>query len=93
MPNENLEAFTEAAAALQAVGYTVVNPHELNPPGVSWKQAMRTDIAALMQCEGLAYLPGWAWSRGAGLELFVATELGIRCQAWEDWVVERGRSA
>lgn len=88
MPDANRPAFTRAAAALRQAGYTVVNPHELQAAPASWETAMRVDLKALVECDGVAILPGWGWSRGAQLELVVATELGMRVQAWEDWVAE-----
>jgi hypothetical protein len=77
LPQLNFPAFFAEAERLRALGYTVVNPAELNEPGTPWVQAMRTDIRMLLMCDALALLPGWEKSRGANLEWLIATELGM----------------
>jgi hypothetical protein len=78
-PDLNFPAFHAAAAKLRAQGYDVVNPAELNPDQTaSWEQCMRVDLAALVTCEEIHMLEGWEHSRGAKLELHVATALGMR---------------
>ena len=39
---------------------------------------MRRDIAALMECDTVATLPGWQDSRGASLEVHIGKELGMK---------------
>lgn len=78
LPDLNFPAFHAEAARLRALGYEVVNPAELNPAGASWADCMRTDIAALMTCDALVLLPGWADSNGAMVELQLAHRLGMR---------------
>jgi hypothetical protein len=76
----NYPAFHAAAERLRRQGYTVVNPAELHasPDTITWEEAMRVDIPALMACDAIALLPGWKESRCARLEAFVAQEVGIR---------------
>ncbi|PTR23700.1 MULTISPECIES: DUF4406 domain-containing protein [unclassified Pseudomonas] len=38
---------------------------------------MRLDIDALMDCDTVATLPGWAHSKGARLEVLIADRLGM----------------
>lgn len=38
---------------------------------------MRRDIAALMDCDTVATLPGWEHSKGAKLEVLIAEKLGM----------------
>lgn len=38
---------------------------------------MRTDIAALLDCDAIYLLPGWRRSKGAAVELAVATACGM----------------
>jgi hypothetical protein len=79
IPELNFPAFHAAAAMLRAKGHEVVNPAELNPdPNASWADCMRVDIAALVTCTHIALLPNWEKSRGAKLELHIATELGMQ---------------
>lgn len=42
----------------------------------SWKCYMRHDIVALLECDSIAMLPQWEFSRGALLEYHIAKELG-----------------
>jgi len=79
LPLLNFPAFHAEAARLRKLGYEVVNPAELNPdPSATWETCMRTDIKALMDCDGIALLPGFDASRGASVELYLARTLGMR---------------
>ena len=75
----NYPAFHAAAAKLRGDGYTVINPAELhgNDFGKPWDWYLRRDIAALVECDEIALLPGWMNSRGARLEHHVAAMLGM----------------
>lgn len=55
---------------------TIVNPINLCPVASNWKEAMRIDLKALLDCDCIALLPGWEKSKGAKLEFLVATNLG-----------------
>lgn len=77
LPGLNFAAFHSMTASLRAVGHTVTNPAELNPEGGSWTDCMRRDIAALMDCDTVATLPGWEYSKGARLEVLIAERLGM----------------
>jgi hypothetical protein len=80
LPNLNFEAFHRAAASLRASGYEVVNPAELTTDkAAAWEDCLRVDLIAMLhRCNRIAMLPGWEHSRGAKLELHVATALGMR---------------
>jgi len=74
----NFPLFHSEAARLRAMGYEVVNPAEINiDPDAEWSACMRADIRELVGCDGIALLPGWAKSRGASLELYIAETLGM----------------
>jgi nucleoside 2-deoxyribosyltransferase len=80
-PDHNFPAFRAAAGALREAGHDVVNPAELDAEvGTDhpWEYYMRRDIALLVECEGIALLPGWSGSRGARLEYGIARALGMR---------------
>ena len=81
MPDLNFPAFNEAAAKLRAAGYTVTNPAEMdaqdNGKTLTWEEYMRRDIKVLMDCDGVALLPGWSYSRGANLEVDIAKRLSM----------------
>lgn len=74
----NFPAFHAAAADLRALGLDVVSPAELCPDaGMPWAWYLRRDLAALLDCEAVAMLPGWQDSKGACLERHVAEALGM----------------
>lgn len=76
--NLNFPLFTSEAARLRALGYTVVNPAEINAdPKADWLACMRADIKQLVDCDGVATLPGWVKSRGASIEVGIAYGLGL----------------
>ncbi len=88
IPDLNFPAFNAAAKALRAAGFEAVNPAELNPePGKSWQACMRVDIRALMDCDGVALLPGWRTSRGASLERVIALAVGMPVRNLGAWLV------
>jgi len=78
LPGLNFAAFHSMTASLRAVGHTVTNPAEINPDGGTCSDCMRRDIAALMDCDTVATLPGWQDSRGASLEVHIGKALGMR---------------
>lgn len=92
LPSLNFPAFHTEAARLRALGYTVINPAEINggadeliacstmaPDELTahWRKCMRKDITVLMTCDGIALLPGWERSKGACLEHHNAAALGM----------------
>lgn len=78
LPEFNYPAFAAETARLRALGYEVISPAEINPNGGTWHECMRRDIAQLMTCDLLVWLPGWSESRGARIETKLATELEIK---------------
>ncbi len=78
LPDLNFPAFHAEAARLRELGWDVVNPAEINQDKhLSWKQCMRTDIAALVFCDAIQMLPNWEQSEGATLEHHIAERLGL----------------
>jgi hypothetical protein len=72
----NFPAFNEAAEQLRRRGFEVVSPAELDPTtDGEWSAYLRRDLLAMLDCEGIALLPGWALSRGASLEYQIAMAL------------------
>lgn len=48
-----------------------------------WSCYMRADIAAMMDCDAILMMPGWMYSRGAGLELHIALQVGLHSYFFE----------
>jgi hypothetical protein len=80
MPNLNRERFKTATETLRALGFTVVNPHEIcqGIPAEDWSLCMRKCIIELMYCDMMVMLDGWQLSKGATLEFNLAVQLGIK---------------
>ncbi len=74
----NFPAFHAEAARLRALGYQVANPAEINADASpDWADCMRADIRELVTCDAVALLDGWEKSKGANLEVHIASELGM----------------
>lgn len=74
----NFPAFREAAARLHAAGYDVEDPSEKGViDGWTWADYLKYDLRKVLDCQGVATLSGWENSKGAKLEVHVATELGL----------------
>ena len=76
---ERKEAFKDAESALRNMGFTPVNPFNNGiPEEAHWREHMRADIALLLDCKYIYMLQGWELSKGAKLELDVASSCGIK---------------
>jgi len=73
--------FTAAANRLDALGWLVVNPAELDLGlGATWQQYMKLCIPMLCPCDEIYMLPNWSTSAGAREERRIAKMLGIPVQ-------------
>jgi len=70
--------FADAEERYQKLGI-VINPLKLNKNKTSWYNAMRKDIALLLECDIIVMLPGWTKSKGAKIEHFIAKSLDYQC--------------
>ena len=98
IPDHNFPLFEETARELRRLGYTAINPAEINsapipdPHGDAtiWREfynnCLRQDIKALCDCHALVLLPGWEMSVGANLELNIAHRIGIRPYVYNDFL-------
>ena len=84
----NRPTFSQAESELAAVGLTPVNPFNLIEPAdyLTWVDYMKADIAALIECDGVATLPGWQESRGARVEVELAHALQIPVMPIFQWI-------
>lgn len=87
-PEFNFPAFRATTARLREMGWDVRSPHELDESehggrapakdeAHAWGYYLRRDIKLLVDCDAIAVLPGWRASRGASLEVHIATALGM----------------
>lgn len=78
-PNHNFPAFNVAESDLVAAGYEVLNPVNNGlPQGLPDQTYMRADLKMVLDADGVAVLPGWEASWGAGIEVDLAHRLSIR---------------
>lgn len=82
----NFPAFYLAEAQLREAGYRVVNPASVNQIGTPWTDCLKKDLKKLLDCDGLALLPGWEHSRGATLEHDVAERLEYPIHTVIEWL-------
>ncbi len=77
--DERKGAFANAEQNLRNMGFSPVNPFKNGlPDEAHWREHMRADIALLLDCEYIYMLKDWELSKGAKLELDVASSCGIK---------------
>ena len=75
---ERKAAFADAEKVLKRMGFDPVSPFKNGlPDEAHWRLHMRADIALLLECDYIYMLTGWELSKGAKLELDVASSCGI----------------
>lgn len=95
-PQYNFPAFDEARDKLRGYDCEVVSPADLDreigfdPTKTLGEQrfsttaAIQRDIRASLDCDCAVVLPGWEFSRGAGVEVMLMRFLGRPVSRWED---------
>jgi len=87
MPEYNFPAFNKAAFDLEECGFVVENPATKGViDGWTWSNYLRYDLRRLLDCEGVATLDGWEGSRGALLEVHVASQLEMPVRSVSEWI-------
>lgn len=90
----NYPAFNRAELALRRRGFDVLNPVDSEEEWegeyqqAPWDWYLRRALRMLTYAEGVALLPGWHNSRGAGLERTVADRLGMPSKPLHEWLEE-----
>ena len=63
---------------VEELGFIAVNPLEVvGTWKITWYQAMKKCIRALVDCDGMVLLPDWPDSTGAKIERQLAEDLGL----------------
>lgn len=70
--------FKAYSCQVEALGYEVINPMALpHNHARTWDAFMREDIAALMGCHAVLFLPNYTESEGAMIEFNLAERLNF----------------
>lgn len=87
LPEFNYPAFRDASARLAALGHHVEDPStNVNPTPDDYHGWLRAGLLQLIDCEGIALLPGWEASGGARLEVNVGATLGLHVRPLSEWL-------
>lgn len=75
----NRSMFYEVAERIEHMGMEPVNPCESDDQvkNKTWINYMRKDIPLLLECDEVWVIPNWYRSKGANLEILIATLLEI----------------
>lgn len=84
--DHNFPAFNAAARLLESAGFDVLNPAAYGEGEMSWADYLRRDLRDVLKARGVAVLPGWESSKGARLEVHVASELGLPVLPVDTWI-------
>jgi hypothetical protein len=95
LPDFNYPAFHRAADALLDQGYVVLNPvdteqHNDTGKPQRWDWYMRHALRMVLEAQALALLPRWEQSKGATLEVQVATALDLPIKPLDEWLGQVG---
>ena len=87
-PECNYPAFMAASWQLRNAGFRVWNPAERVDSHVArhYVDLLRDDLKGLLECDGVAILPGWEFSVGARNEVTVAGVLRMPVKPVADWL-------
>lgn len=78
LPDYNFPAFEQARDRIRTMGHEVICPAEAGQvEGWEWSDYMKRDILMLLDVDSVVVLPGWEDSRGARLEVHLASALGM----------------
>ena len=74
--DDALASFNSACIFLRSEGLSPLNPLDIAPKGLTWKEYMQIDLRALCLCNSIYMMKGWENSRGARLEHWFAKRIG-----------------
>jgi ribosomal protein L13E len=91
--DDYVKKFRAAARRLEEAGSRAENPVNFvtEREKAVWQKAMRVALRIMTFCDGVALLPDWQESKGAGIEERLARGLGIPVKPIDDWIKEGGK--
>lgn len=72
---QTFKKFADAEHHLDWLGYETINPMREVPKEANWKDAMKTCIVKLMECDSIYLLDDHVHSKGAMMEKNIAMQL------------------
>lgn len=87
-PECNYPAFHAAERQLLDLGYAVVNPAARvdSTKARHYVDLLRDDLRLMLDCQGVALLPGWEFSIGARNEAMVAGTIRMHVRTLSEWL-------
>lgn len=90
-PEHNWPLFRQKAAELREAGFEVVDASECNgsyeeATAKTYEECLKTDLRAMLTCDGVALLLGWENSYGARTEAGLAASLKMPVNLVEEWL-------
>ena len=70
-------AFESACMLLRSEGLRPLNPLDIAPKGLTWKEYMQIDLRALRLCDSIYMMKCWRNSRGSRIEHWFAKRIGL----------------
>lgn len=71
-------SFEYSCGFLRSEGLHPLNPLDIVPKGLTWKEYMQIDLRALRMCDSIYMMKGWRNSRGARIEHWLAKRIGLK---------------
>lgn len=93
-PNLNIEAFAQAENMLRMRGIQPLNPARIIlHKEATWTDYMKVTGRLLTEADEVCLLPGWEQSKGARIERYWATSVGLPVNELEWWEKNTGQTA
>ena len=86
--DHNFPAFDAASEKLRDLGYAVCSPADTSEflgMDLDHSEFLRFDFEHILEADFLVALRGWESSMGALAELLMATRMGLKAWAWENF--------
>jgi len=90
LPDLNYPAFFHAESKLAECGYLTLNPaRNSNPDPEDYIEWLRLGLRQVLEADGVAVLPGFGMSKGAVMEIMVASFLKMPVRTINEWLEMR----
>ena len=100
----HIELFRFSCEKLQQYGFQTLDPHDIQKPCQekcggfmqdfryrhTWECNLKYDIIKMLECDGVALMPGYEFSNGANLESYIARKLYMPTKTVNEWCFTDG---